>query len=220
MLEKYIVCDACGLRSPSLESSGVFYITPTYASFMQELIMQGMQQKIEKSCSRCKNSTWHDEINYILQPPNYFIIVVNRYRNINNNFIKDRCPIPMDMTVELGLHKFRLQATIDHRGPSMHSGHYTASINCCKKYIPKTAILRSLKRLIPKNSSTAHVVGINWLHNFTPITLLPWRWHIISTPLKASRGISAKTCGLDDVFPPDDLVLACVLHLLYTYHTL
>ena len=26
-----------------------------------------------------------------------------------------------------------------------------------------------------------------------------------SIPLKAGRGISAETCGLDDVFPPDDL---------------
>ena len=37
MLEKYIVYDACGLRSPSFESSSVLYITPTYASSMQEL---------------------------------------------------------------------------------------------------------------------------------------------------------------------------------------
>ena len=43
MLEKY-VCDACGLRSPSFESSSVLYITPTYTSSIQELIMQGMQQ--------------------------------------------------------------------------------------------------------------------------------------------------------------------------------
>ena len=29
--------------------------------------------------------------------------------------------------------KFSLRATIDHHGPSIHSGHYIASINCCKK---------------------------------------------------------------------------------------
>ena len=45
MLEKYIVCDACGRRSPSSESSSVLYITPTYTSSIQELIMQRMQQK-------------------------------------------------------------------------------------------------------------------------------------------------------------------------------
>ena len=45
MLEKYIACDACGLRSPSFEFSSVLHITPTYTSSMQELILQRMQQK-------------------------------------------------------------------------------------------------------------------------------------------------------------------------------
>ena len=44
MLETYIACDACGLRSHSFEFSSVLYITPTYTSSMQELITQGMQQ--------------------------------------------------------------------------------------------------------------------------------------------------------------------------------
>ena len=48
MLEKYIVCDVCGLRSPSFESSSVLYIIPTCTSSMQELIKQGMKQKLEK----------------------------------------------------------------------------------------------------------------------------------------------------------------------------
>ena len=45
MLEKYIVRDARKLRSPSFESSSVFYITHKYTSSMQKLIMQGMHQK-------------------------------------------------------------------------------------------------------------------------------------------------------------------------------
>ena len=49
MSEKYNVCDAGGLRSPSFESSNVLYITPTCTSSMQELIKQGMKQKLEKS---------------------------------------------------------------------------------------------------------------------------------------------------------------------------
>ena len=39
MLEKYIVWYACGLISPSFVSSNVLYITPTYTSSMQELLM-------------------------------------------------------------------------------------------------------------------------------------------------------------------------------------
>ena len=35
--------------------------------------------------------------------------------------------------------------------------------------------------------------------------LFPWRWHILSIPLEAGRGISTETCELDDVFPADDL---------------
>ena len=34
----------------------------------------------------------------------------------------------MDTTVRLGPLKSSLQATIDHHGPSIDSGHYTASI--------------------------------------------------------------------------------------------
>ena len=45
ILENYIACDVCGPRSPSFESSSVLYITPTYTSSMQELIMQGIQQR-------------------------------------------------------------------------------------------------------------------------------------------------------------------------------
>ena len=49
MLEKYIVCDACVMRSSSFQSSSVLYITPTCFSSMQELIKQGMKQKLETS---------------------------------------------------------------------------------------------------------------------------------------------------------------------------
>ena len=37
------------------------------------------------------------------------------------------------------------------------------------------------------------------------VLITPWRWDILSIPLKASRGISAETCGLDFEFRSDDL---------------
>ena len=159
MLEKYIVCNVCGLRSPSIESSRVLYISPTHTSSMQELIMQGLQQKLEKSCFRCNKNTWHVESNHILQPPNYLIIVVNRFRYINNQFAKDKCSIPMDMTVVLGYHKFSLQATIDHHGPSIYSGHYTTSVNCCNRtFYCNDNKITEFDKINTKNSSTAYVV--------------------------------------------------------------
>ena len=57
VLEKYIVCDVCGLRSPSFESNSVLYISPADTSSMQNLILQGLHQKLLKSCSRCNKNT-------------------------------------------------------------------------------------------------------------------------------------------------------------------
>ena len=116
VLEKYIVCDVCGLRSPSFESSSVLYISPTDTPSMQNLILEGLQQKLQKFCFRCNKNTRHIESSYILQPPKYLLLFVNRFRYL-----------------KLGPLKFNLQATINHHGPSIDSGHYTASINCCKK---------------------------------------------------------------------------------------
>ena len=69
--------------------------TYTYSYSMLELIMQGMQQKLQKYCLQCKKNTWHVESNYILQPSKYFIIIVNRFGYINNNDTKDRCSIQL-----------------------------------------------------------------------------------------------------------------------------
>ena len=63
-----------------------------------------------------------------------------------------------------------------------------------------------------KNSCTAYVVmytliayGFRTRTGIWEFEILPWRWHILSIPLKAGQGISTETHGLDDVFPPDDL---------------
>ena len=196
VLEKYIVCEVCGLRSPSFESSSVLHISPTDTPSMQNLILEGLQQKLQKSCSRCNMNTQHIESSYILQPPKYLLLFVNRFSYLNNNIIKDRCPIPLDTTVMLGPLKFNLQATIDHHGPSIDSGHYTASFNCCKKTFYCNDHKITEFGITDKNSSSNRRVGV-WS--------LPRRWHILSIPLTTGRGTSAETCGLDDVFPPDDL---------------
>ena len=167
VLEKYIVCDICGLRSPSFESSSVLYISPTDTPSMQNLILEGLQKILQKSCSRCNKNTWHIESSYILQPPKYLMLFVTRFRYLNNNITKDRCPIPLDTTVRLGPLKFNLQATIDHHGPSIDSGHYTASINCCKKTFDcNDHKLRSLE--LPIKTPLLHILYyINGLtHDF------------------------------------------------------
>ena len=134
---------------------------------MQNLILQGLQQKLKKSCSRC-NNPWHIESSYILQPPKYLLLFVNQFRYIDNNVTKDRGSIPMDTTVRLGPLKFSLRATIDHYGPSIHPGHYTASINCCKKhFIAMITQLQNLELLTAETLLLHMLFYMNWLtHDF------------------------------------------------------
>ena len=124
-LEKYIVCDVCRVRSPSFESSSVLYIAPTDTFSMQSLILQGLQQKLQKSCSRCNKNTWHVKSSYVLQPPKYLPLFVNRFSYITKSVTKDRYSISIDTSL-----KFSLRATLEHHGPSLYSGH---SGQFCKK---------------------------------------------------------------------------------------
>ena len=206
VMEKYIVCNVCGLRSPSFESSSVLYISPTDTYSMQNLILQGSQQKLQKSFSRCNKNTWHVESSYILQPPKYLLLFVNRFRYIYNNVAKDRCSIPMDTTFRLGPLKFSLRATIDHHGTSIHSGHYNASINCCKTFYCNDHTITEFRIIDSKNSSTAYVILYELIDTWfldsnsrVGVWSLPWRWHILSIPLTTGRGTGTETCGVDDV---------------------
>ena len=82
-----------------------------------------------------------------------------------------------------------------------------------------------------KNSSTTYVYAL-WIallvldsNRRLGVWLPPWRWHIISILLIAGRGKSVDTCGLDDVFSPDDLcsqktknsVLIYIFSYMYTF---
>ena len=127
-----------------------------------------------------------------------------------NPYVIDRCSIPMDTTVTL---KCSLRAIIDHHWPSVHSGHYTASINCCKKgFYSNDHTITQFGIIDSKNSSTAYVILYELIDTWflgsnrrVGVWSLAWRCHIPSIPLTTGRGTGAETCGLDDVFPPDDL---------------
>ena len=177
---------------------------------MQNLILQGLQQKWQKSCYRCNENTWHVESSYMLQPPKYPLLFVNRFRYIDYNVTKDRCSVPMDTTVRLGPLKFSLRATIDHHGPSIHSGHY---IILHLSIVAKNIILQRSHNygvwnywqqkllLIPYELIDTWFLDSN---RRVGVWSLTWRWHILSIPLTTDRGTGAETCGLDGVFPPDD----------------
>ena len=156
VLEKYIVCDVCGLRSPSFESSSVLYISPTDTPSMQNLILEGLQQKLQKSCSRCNKNTWHIESSCILQPPKYLLLFVNRFRYLNNNITKDRCPIPLDTTVRLGPLKFNLQA----KNRSSWTIYWFRSLHCIYQLLQKNiATITKLRSLeLPIKTPLLHIL--------------------------------------------------------------
>ena len=63
-----------------------------------------------------------------------------------------------------------------------------------------------------KNSSIAYVILYELIDTWfldsnrrVGLWSLPWWWHILPIPLTTGRGTSTENCGLDDVFPPDDL---------------
>ena len=98
--------------------------------------MQEHKQKLYKTCSCCDKDTWHIESKQVLQHPKYPIMIVNRITYSNNMITKNKSRMPLDLYIKLGPHKFSLQASVNHHGYSMNSGHYTVSINCCAKTFP------------------------------------------------------------------------------------
>ena len=62
----------------------------------------------------------------------------------------------MNMTAVL--HQFSPQATMDHHGPSMYSGHYATFIDCNKKSYFNDSNIAEFEIVDTQNSSTAFVV--------------------------------------------------------------
>ena len=46
--EQYLVCDVCGLKSPSFQSNSDLYITIINNALLQELVVQGLEEILEK----------------------------------------------------------------------------------------------------------------------------------------------------------------------------
>ena len=109
----------------------------------------------------------------------------------------------MDTTVRLGPLNFSLRATIEHHGPSIHSGHYTASINCCKKtFYCNDITITEFGFIDSKNSSIAYVILYElidiWVldsNRRVGVWSLLWRWHILSIPLTTGLGTGAENVG-------------------------
>ena len=200
-------------RCLKLFTRSVLYISPNDTSSCKTWFYKDCNKKCKKSVRDVIKTLGTSNQSYILQPPKYLLLFVNRFWYINDNVTKIRCSISMDATVRPGPLKFSLRATIDRHGLSIHSGHYTASINCSKKkFCCNDHTVTEFGIIDNKKSSTAYVILYELVDTWfldsnrrVGVWSLPWRWHILSIPLTTGRGTGAETCGLDDVFPPDEL---------------
>ena len=159
-----MVCDVCGLRSPSFQPNSVLYITIINNASLHELVMQGLEEILEKSCFQCKRNTWHPCSQKLLQPPKYVVININRFSYVCNQFLKNRSLAPLGLNFMLGSYAFSLQATL---GFSMLSGHYSASVYCCEKNFiaTTTKLLCDIHQTKPKDPPPHMLWFINCLWN-------------------------------------------------------
>ena len=63
----------------------------------------------------------------------FFIIIFNRFKYVDNQFIKNRYLVHVDPNLMLGSYEVSLQASIGHKGFSVYCGHHTISVYCCEK---------------------------------------------------------------------------------------
>ena len=129
----------------------------------------------------------------------------------------------------LGLIKFNLPGYYRSSWTAYTFRSFFASINCCKKtFYRNDNKITEFEIIDSKNSSTAYVILYELVdlrvldsNRRVGVWLLSWRWQILPILLIASRGISAETCGLGDVFPPDDLFsrpeTLCYYIFIYMY---
>ena len=154
---------------------------------------------------------------------------MNRITYSNNKITKNKSRMPLDLYIKLGPYNFFLQASVEHHGYSMNSGHYTASINCCAKtFHCNDNKITECNITDTYNSSTVYIVlyilmeclGGNMSRRAFVVAgivecLQPDRggWELIDShgactvvcPFTTGRWIGTDTCEIDNVFPPDDL---------------
>ena len=135
----------------------------------------------------------------------------------------------MDTIVRLGPLKISLRATIDHHEPSIHSGHYTAPINCCQKnFNCNDHTITDFGIIDSKNSSTAYVIlyeltdtwfldsnkraGV-WLLPYGAGTSSPSRWQKIEE--QAPKHVGWMMCFLRRTLVPVQKL--CVNIYIYIY---
>ena len=207
-------------------NTSLLHVTATDCTSMQELLMLEHKQKLYKTCSCCGRETWHIESKQILQTPKYLTIIVNRITYSNNRVTKNKSRMPLDIYIKLVSSQLlwtimdTLWTVVITQPQSIVVGkHFTVTIIKLLNIILRIPIIHLLPIYFCTNSSwnvgasiclKGHL-SLLALSSFYSLTVEDWELidsHGAGTvvcPFTTGRGIGTETCGMDNVFPPDDL---------------
>jgi ubiquitin C-terminal hydrolase len=104
-----------------------------------------INSKVDKYCSNCNYNKSHAESSIFLQSPKYFIIIINRFSQIDSHISKNNTSAILHTYLDETFGKYKLIGVIDHIGPSITSGHYTCTLYSDETYFCNDAVITRLK---------------------------------------------------------------------------
>ena len=121
-------CQVCNYESCSFESFSDLVIDPV--SSVESSLTTSMAGRAHKYCVTCDNNTLHSIHSVITEQPKIACIRVNQFKYINNEqqYCKNTSKIICNQFISSTTMGSELIGMICHKGPSTHSGHYTALV--------------------------------------------------------------------------------------------
>ena len=153
-------CSMCGTVSNHMPTHSIrlFNLQPTNSS-ISKLIQGSFTVSLSKKCNSCGTDTDHFERTSLLQPPQFVVILINRFRTDGGIGHKDQTPISIENNIYIKGFPFLLFAIIHHHGITIRSGHYTAELvsngklyTCDDNFVSSTSAMDSFE------SKTAYMV--------------------------------------------------------------
>ena len=122
-------CTMCGTLTNHIQTQSIrmFYLKPKNCS-IYKLIQDSFQVSLSKKCDGCGTDTDHFERTSLLQPPQFMVILINRFSTEGQIGHKDQTLISIENNICINGFPFSLIAIIHHIGTTIRSGHYTATI--------------------------------------------------------------------------------------------
>ena len=153
-------CSMCGTVSNHMPTHSIrlFNLQPTNGS-ISKLIQGSFTVSLSKKCNSCGTDTDHFERTRLLQPPQFVVILINKFRTEGGICQKDQTPISIENNICINGFPFLLLAIIEHHGITIRSGHYTATlVSNGKLYTCDDNLISSTSATDSFESKTAYMV--------------------------------------------------------------